>query len=276
MVLELKTEIIYGPVRSRRLGRSLGINLLPARHKVCSFDCVYCQYGWSAAACPSEGGTLRSKMPSVEEIVVAVIRALQALDQKPAFLTFSGNGEPTLHPELPAIIDALLRLRDRLAPQARTAILSNATTLGDAEIRSALTRLDARIMKLDAGDEERFQAFNHPAAGVQLDRVLEGLAGLPDLTLQSLIASGAGGNDSPDHLEHWLQRVSELSPRSVQVYTLARPTAATDLRPAPPELLGSLARRLRRSGVNAEVFGNTAAPAVGEWPETVRAATLSC
>jgi wyosine [tRNA(Phe)-imidazoG37] synthetase (radical SAM superfamily) len=251
MLLELKPDITYGPVNSRRLGRSLGINLLPSRRKVCTFDCVYCQYGWTRCF---DIDTADYRLPEPEEVVAAVTEAISSLAEPPAWLTFSGNGEPTLHPRFAEMVDALLELRDRLVPQARTAILSNSSEVGNTDVRAALARLDARIMKLDAGDEATFRSYNRPAHRVRYEQVLDGLARLEDVTLQTLIASGPDGNDAPAHLEQWLERVTVLSPIDVQIYTLDRPVPATGLSSTAPEVLARLAEQLRGRGVPATVY----------------------
>jgi wyosine [tRNA(Phe)-imidazoG37] synthetase (radical SAM superfamily) len=251
MLLELKPDITYGPVSSRRLGRSLGINLLPSRTKVCTFDCVYCQYGWTRCF---EIDNVAFRLPTPEEMVAAVTKAITSQPEPPAWLTFSGNGEPTLHPRFAEMVDALLELRDRLVPQARTAILSNSTEVGDTGIRAALARLDARIMKLDAGDEATFMAYNRPAHRVKYEQVLDGLCQLGDVTVQTLVASGIDGNDDPAHLERLVECVSAISPSAVQIYTLDRPVPAACLYSAAPGLLSKLAEQLQSQGVQATVY----------------------
>jgi len=188
MLLELKEAVTYGPVNSRRLGRSLGINLFPGVRKVCTFDCLYCQYG-RAGSVPNVRSD-SSTLPSASEVATGVEVALRSPTDPPAYLTFSGNGEPSLHPDFPGIVEEILALRDRMIPTARVAILSNSSTVGCLRVREALRRLDVRIMKLDAGDEATFRRFNGPWAGLALDEVLTGLRALEDVTLQTLLASG--------------------------------------------------------------------------------------
>ncbi len=251
MTIELQRGIVYGPVASRRLGRSLGINLLPSRRKLCSFDCVYCQYGPTACA---TAAAVEDELPTVEQVTAAVESALARLSAPPAWLTFSGNGEPTLHPRFPAMVDAVVKLRDRVCPDARTAVLSCSTEVGRPEIRAALARLDARVMKLDVGNEAALSRFNRPAPGVTLAAILEGLRGLDDVTLQTLVAGGGEGNFEARALKAWLAVVADLAPARVQLYTLARSTAARDLAPVGRAQLEGLAATLRTAGVAAEVF----------------------
>jgi wyosine [tRNA(Phe)-imidazoG37] synthetase (radical SAM superfamily) len=220
MLLELQSNIIYGPVQSRRLGRSLGINALPPQVKVCTFDCLYCQYGRSAAYSPGKTG--KHNFPTVEEVLRALEQALKNLSQPPVYITFSGNGEPTLHPDFKEIVQGVRQVRETLSPTSRTAILSNSTTVNDAVTREALAMLDVCIMKLDAGTEEMFSRYNRPAKGITLAETVEELASLGKVSLQSLFTLGPEGNFTPDHLSHWVKQLKKISPRFVQVYTLAR------------------------------------------------------
>lgn len=220
MLLELQADIIYGPVQSRRLGRSLGVNALPPLVKICTFDCLYCQYG--RAAIHNTRETRKHNFPGKEEVLSALKLKLKKLLQPPVYITFSGNGEPTLHPDFKEIVEGVRQVRDELSPTSKTAILSNSTTVSDPITREALALLDVRIMKLEAGTEEMFSHYNRPAKGITLPETVEGLATLGEVSLQSLFTKGPEGNFSPDQLSHWLKQVKKISPLFVQVYTLAR------------------------------------------------------
>jgi wyosine [tRNA(Phe)-imidazoG37] synthetase (radical SAM superfamily) len=250
MLLTPKSTIVYGPVRSRRLGRSLGINLLPAGRKVCSFDCQYCQYGFAVpmTQAPSRG------FPAPAEVLATVETALAEQAEAPAWLTFSGNGEPTLHPRFAEIVDGIIALRDRLAPQARTAILSNSTRLPDDGIRHALARLDARIMKLDVGTEAGLRRFSQAAASLSLESIVDGLARLADVTLQTLFAGGPSGNLDAAEVTAWLAAVARIRPRAVQLYTLDREAPNAGLTRARAEELQDIRRRLAAHGIPATVY----------------------
>ena len=252
MLLDLQRNIIYGPVSSRRLGFSLGINLLPAAAKVCTFNCLYCQYGWTDFGALADPGALG--LPTAGEVVRALEDALRRLERPPAFITFSGNGEPTVHPEFARIAGEVAAVRDRLAPSARTAILSNSTTAGDAEVRKALSGLDVRIMKLDAGTAAGFRNYNQPAPGIELDSVVEGLRALGDVTLQALFTGGPRGNSAPDELAAWVRSVTSLAPRTVQIYSLARGYPSGDIQPLDHAELESIGRRLAAAGTASEVY----------------------
>lgn len=252
-LLPLKEHIIYGPVRSRRLGRSLGINLLPPNEKWCTFDCLYCQYGLTSGA---QGGADENKraVPSIEKVVQAVEAALRELDEPPAYLTFSGNGEPTLHPDFPRIVEAVRKLRDRLVPDAKTALLSNSSRAGEAAIRAAISRLDRPILKLDAGNEIVFRSFNRPKAGIRYDDIIAGLEAMRGITMQSLFCAGPQGNLEEAHIADWIDKVKQIQPRDVQIYTISRPVPTKALAQAPAAAMLGIRDRLQRAGISAEVF----------------------
>jgi wyosine [tRNA(Phe)-imidazoG37] synthetase (radical SAM superfamily) len=256
MILELKKGLTYGPVRSRRLGASLGINLFPGDTKRCPFDCVYCQYGWTkGAAARLNPGTV--VLPTPAEVEKAVVRAIEGLPAPPAYLTFSGNGEPTLHPDFPEMIDRVNDVRTRFGGGLRTALLSNSARVTDPDIRIALARLDVRIMKLDCGTEGVFRRYNRPAPGITLEAIAEGLRTLAEkapLIIQSLVAGGGAGNLDEAEAPAWIERLVTIRPAAVQLYTLARGCPSDDLVPAPEGALRELAAKARARGVPATVF----------------------
>ena len=252
MLLDLQDGIIYGPVNSRRLGRSLGINILPAGKKVCPFDCVYCQYGWT------QEHLLRAKpnpgLPSILDVREAVEKALLTLEKPPAYITFSGNGEPTLHPDFPRIAEEVTALRNTLAPRAKTAILSNSALASSESVRDALTRLDVRIMKLDCGTPEMFKRYNRPCPGVRLDDITLGLSRMPDAYIQTLFSTGQSGNLNPQNVSAWIDRLKNIRPLSVQLYTLDRGFPAKNLKPADKEDLNRVKIKVEKAGIPADVF----------------------
>jgi wyosine [tRNA(Phe)-imidazoG37] synthetase (radical SAM superfamily) len=255
MLLDLQDGIIYGPVRSRRLGRSLGINILPAGRKVCSFDCLYCQYGFSQGKTREEAGKEGHVLPTVSEVLGAVERAVLTLYPPASYLTFSGNGEATLHPGFKEIVLGLREIRDRLCPSSKTAILSNSTTVNDPLIREALALLDVRIMKLDAGTEEMFAHYNRPAKGITLEDTVAGLAVLKNVTIQSLFTKGGEGNFTPEHLNAWVEQIKKISPLFVQLYTLDRESPTTSLIPVDKSELLHIQSLLERENIASGVFG---------------------
>ena len=174
----LQQGIIYGPLKSRRLGRSLGINLLPTAFKLCSLNCSYCQHGWTKELTNS-AEKHRGYLPSILEIEQELYKALNRFRELD-YITLSGNGEPTLHPDFPEIIDAIFEIKEKLMPNIGIAILSNSTTCWQPKIRQALTRIELPIMKLDVGNQASFKKMNHGPAPVTFDKILDGLKSLSD------------------------------------------------------------------------------------------------
>ena len=255
--LSLQSGIIYGPVRSRRLGLSLGINLLPSRYKLCSFNCLYCQYGRTPN--PTINLTYQTKdLPRPNEVSEALEKSLHRMMKertKIDAITFSGNGEPTLHPELAEIIEAAKILRDRYLPQVKLAILSNSSTVSRKEVREALEMLDLRVMKLDAGSEDLIRQLNGPASPFYLGEIVAGLKELREVILQSLFVQGRVTNSDPDSVALWLEKVRDIQPVLVQVYTLDRVPAERRLWKVSIPTLQWIARQVRwRAGVEAEVY----------------------
>jgi wyosine [tRNA(Phe)-imidazoG37] synthetase (radical SAM superfamily) len=259
MLLGLKKSIIYGPVHSRRLGTSLGINVLPLERKTCQFDCLYCQYGWTGAHI-AETRDSGLSFPAADEVGDSLAQALPGLVDdplRPGYLTFSGHGEPTLHPEFDRIVDRVIAVRDERMPEAMTAILSNSALVTRIPVRKALLRLDHRIMKLDCGSPEVFKRFNRPCRGVHLDDITEGLAGLArraPLTIQTLFCSGKGGNDHPRNIREWRERLRYIHPAFVQIYSLDRPFPAPDLVPVLQDMLALLKIQCEEEGIPAGIF----------------------
>ena len=253
-VLKLKNGIIYGPVMSRRFGPSLGINLLPESRKACSFDCVYCHCGWTEYH-SSNASKIARFFPSLMEIESAVVDAIE-LERGAELnaLTFSGNGEPTLHPRFAEVVDSVLMIRDRALPGVAVQVLSNSTTLYRRRVVEALGRLDRRVMKLDAGTEELFAAINRPAEGVELENIVDGLSKLEDVTIQTAFMAGSVDNSGDEAVEAWIDKLRRIQPSAVQIYTIDRPPADEDLERVPRQRLESIAEDVRRAGFEAEVF----------------------
>lgn len=254
--VSLQSGIVYGPVPSRRLGLSLGINLLPTAYKLCSFNCIYCQYGWTKNA-RMRAGRL-DELPSVREVAMAVESSLAAVsrDHKSIdSITICGNGEPTLYPALADVIVALRMLRDRYQPQARVSILSNSSTVGNPAVRATLDLLDLKIMKFDAGSEEMFRQLNHPAAPIYMGEIVAGLKQLKDIYLQSLFVQGRVTNADRDSVSLWCEKVREIHPLGVQVYTLDREPADRRIARVSLPTLQWIADEVRwRAQVPAEVY----------------------
>lgn len=253
----MQPGIVYGPVRSRRLGLSLGINILPSGYKLCSFNCLYCQYGWTSKPTLNLTHQIQD-LPRPEEVSAALEKYLQQMTRqriKLDSITFSGNGEPTLHPNLAGIIAEAKNLRNQYAPSVKLAILSNSSTVRKKEVREALDMLDLKVMKLDAGREDLIRRLNAPAHPFYLGEIIAGLKRLQNLTLQSLFVQGRITNSDPDSVHEWVEMVKVIQPELVQVYTLDRVPAERRLckvNRATLEWIASLVRW--RAAVPAEVY----------------------
>jgi wyosine [tRNA(Phe)-imidazoG37] synthetase (radical SAM superfamily) len=254
--ISLQQGIVYGPVQSRRLGVSLGINLLPMEYKLCSFNCVYCQYGWTKKALLAPARLV--SLPSVDEVTAAVETALAEICRNHKTIesiTICGNGEPTLYPALADVIVAVTKLRDRYQPRARVAILSNSSTVGNPAVRAALELLDLKIMKFDAGSEEMFRQLNHPTAPVYMGEIIAGLKQLKDCYLQSCFVQGRVTNADPDSVAMWIEKIREIHPLAVHIYSLDREPADKRIESVGLTTLQWIANEVRwRAGVQAEVF----------------------
>lgn len=248
-ILPLESGIIYGPLYSRRLDRSLGVNLLPTDYKLCSFDCVYCHYGRTQIKTLAPAGY---DFPSVPRVLKAIQKALGRYPNVP-YLTFSGNGEPTLHPHFPEIVAGILRLRPMLAPDLKLAIFSNATTLTRPKVRETLQHFDAPILKLDAGDPATFAAVNRPAPAIELADIIAGMQEIPNLVVQSVLidsAEGEASNIHPTALEAWIAALAALQPRHVQIYSTDYPVPDEGVERVPPYRLEEIAAQVHeRTGL---------------------------
>ncbi|WP_418991673.1 radical SAM protein [Alistipes sp.] len=249
-------DIIFGPVRSRRLGLSLGVNLLPAESKLCSFDCIYCECGWNADHPSPRRFNARQEVRTQLE---AALRRLVSAGTPPDVITFAGNGEPTLHPDFETIIGDTLALRDALCPSARVSVLSNATQLHREEVRRALGRVDNPILKLDSAFDATVRRMNNPQnPAYSVRRVAEQLKGLDGMILQTMFLRGECGgeridNTTEEEVAAWLDLVREIAPRQVMVYSLDRDTPCRTLEKVPREELQRIAARVEALGIPCSV-----------------------
>ena len=237
--------IINGPVRSRRLGVSLGLNLIPLHSKLCTFDCPYCECGRNT---PKAAG---SRWPSPDLVADALRKKLEHMETPPDYITFAGNGEPTMHPRFPQVVERALEVRAALAASARLCVMSNGLSAGRPAIRAALDRLDERLMKLDPGPAAEVSGVAYDRA-----RVVEDLRALADVIVQAMVVEGPGySGTSEEAVEEWLRALARLQPKAVQVYSIARPPAdarVTRVARARLEAIAARARTVVRGKV--EVF----------------------
>lgn len=251
-------DVIFGPVNSRRLGSSLGINLLPLHRKYCSFNCIYCECGWTK---PSDG-TL-PELPSRGQVAQFLEQRLITLKEGgrvPDSLTYAGNGEPTLHPEFSGIVDDTIALRDRYFPGAKVSVLSNACKTGDPEVFGALLKIDNNIQKLDAGSERFFQLVNQPVSAMSLDTLVKNLKKFNGkVIIQTLFLRGNRNGEVIDNtLEAevlpWLDHVTKICPSMVMIYPIDRATPARGLEQVSRPELERIAAQVRQAGIRAEVY----------------------
>ncbi|MDR3351342.1 MAG: radical SAM protein [Prevotellaceae bacterium] len=247
MATTLFHNIIFGPIQSRRLGVSLGVNLLPAHGKWCNFDCIYCECGWNA------GRRSDRRLPARKQVRDALQDKLQSMQQRntlPDAITFSGNGEPTLHPQFAEIMDDTIALRNRLAPHTKICVLSNATNLGDDRVFHALQKTDKPILKMDAAIESSARRINQPQGGYAIARVVEQLQRFKgQFTLQTLFLRGSFDgvrfdNSAPGEVEKWLEAVRQTRPREIMLYTINRDTPAQTLQKLTKEELLAIAQKV--------------------------------
>lgn len=222
-------NIVYGPIHSRRLGLSLGVNILPAVGKLCNFDCIYCECGWN------RDGISNGVFPTVTAFETALRRALEKMAKGGTALdsiTFSGNGEPTLHPHFPEMVDITLALRDELAPSAKVTVFSNATTCGKPAVLAALKKVDNPVMKIDAPTGELAAHINKPSCNYDPATVADNLMAFDgDFILQTMfLRSDDFDSASPEVLSRWMEIVRKLHPREIMAYSIDRETPQKALR----------------------------------------------
>ncbi len=244
---------IFGPIHSRRLGISLGINLQPADGKVCTFDCIYCECGYNADRRPT------LPRPTREQVAAALekkLREMAAEGQHPDVLTFAGNGEPTSHPHFAEIIGDTIRLRDALCPGAKVSVLSNSTMIHRPEVRDALMRVDNNILKLDTVDAAYINKVDRPQQpSYSVDGIIKGLAAFHGhVIIQTMFMKGTmDGEDvnnvKEEYIGPWLEAVKRVRPQEVMVYTIDRETPDSELLKASPAELDAIRDRVIALGI---------------------------
>ncbi len=257
MATFLFDKIIFGPVKSRRLGVSLGINLLPTNVKVCSFDCIYCECGWTP-----KKYTEKAKLPKREEVrkkLEEKLTEMAARQKLPDVITFAGNGEPTMHPEFTGIINDTVELRNRLSPNARIAVLSNATMLHKPDVFNALLKVDDNIQKLDSAFPLTIEIMDCPHGNFDLEKVVDQLISFKGkITIQTMFIKGhfkgkTIDNTTENEISAWLALLKKIKPAQVMIYTIARDTPLESIERISLAKLKSIAETVERAGIPSQV-----------------------
>lgn len=246
-------SIVYGPIRSRRLGVSLGVNLMPTTAKLCTFDCVYCECGWNQPVS-------HPQLPTREQVRAALEYQLSTLDVQPDVITFSGNGEPTLHPDFLGIIQDTCALRDQYCPNAKVSVLSNSTQLGRKDVVAALLLCDNRILKLDSAIDTTMQLIDKPvnqhltvAQIIQWLSLFEGYFTLQTCFLRGEYEGKVIDNTTREELDAWYQAVNIIQPKQVMIYVIDRATPLQTLSKVPADVMEAIAAPLREKGIDVIV-----------------------
>ena len=249
------SDIVFGPIHSRRLGSSLGINLLPGYGKLCDFDCIYCECGWNR-----DGRTVNPELPSADDVRTALEAKLKELSASGVgvdSITFSGNGEPTLNPQFPEIVERVLKLRDIYIPLAKVSVFSNATMIGDVRIREALKKVDNPILKIDACSDAGVFAVNRPSGKYSLDEVVRNMKYFEgEFILQTMfLRYGETDLTHGECLGKWMDLVREVRPREIMAYTIDRETPEKNLSRCTAAEIGQYVEPLRQEGFHIQIRG---------------------
>lgn len=257
MSTALFDKIIFGPIHSRRLGLSLGVNLLPTDNKLCSFNCIYCECGWGHKG-------VKPRFNPRDEVRMLLRKKLQEMVAEgtpPDVITFAGNGEPTMHPEFAAIIDDTIATRNEICPAAKISVLSNATQIGRESVRQALEKVDNNILKLDSAFDETVKLIDEPngnytvAKTVELMKLFNGHLIIQTMFLRGEYNGQTVDNTTEKEVSAWLALVKEIAPRQVMIYTIDRDTPAKNLRKVSVDDLKKIAARVEALGIECSVAG---------------------
>ena len=244
----LYSSPIFGPIHSRRLGISLGINLMPSDGKVCSFDCIYCECGFNKDFRPT------LPRPTREEVANALegkLKEMSAEGVRPDVLTFAGNGEPTGHPHFAEIIDDTIAIRDKYCPEAKVSVLSNATFIGREAVHEALMKVDNNILKLDTVNADYINKVDRPVGKYSVEDIVKGIASFGGHAIvQTMFMKGEGvDNTGEEFVAPWLEAIRLINPSQVMIYTIDRETPDKSLKKATPEELNAIRDRVIALGI---------------------------
>lgn len=256
----LYDSIVYGPVSSRRFGVSLGINVLPEDTTFCSFDCIYCEAGWNNIKANGHAKQLFHKRDDIIDSLKSRLTDLKERHLMPESITFSGNGEPTMHPEFAQVLKDVKNIRDLYAPKAAVTVLSNSTTLDNVEVFESLSNIENNIMKLDAGSEYLFKLINQPNGNIDLSDIINNLKRFQgNLFIQSMFLKGihrglAIDNTTDQEVNQWLSHIKTINPKGVMLYSIDRPTPNHTIEKIPYAQLEEIAKRVQELGIDATSY----------------------
>lgn len=249
--IPLQKKIVYGPILSRRLGWSLGVNILSPYQKICSFDCVYCQYGPTHLLSSDPQAHVFYSVAEIEREVVQAIATVKRIDH----VTLSGNGEPTLHPNFYEIVQLLRTIIGREKPDARLAIFSNSTRLDKKVVKNGVALIDEPILKMDTAIQEEFLRINHPAVQVPVENIIAQLASFNNPIIQTLFLGGEEGNSSVESIESWMNALWQIQPKKVHIYSVDYEFSGTRYRRLKPsELIQIEDQAKKRTGIEIIPF----------------------
>ena len=252
MATFLFDNIIFGPVKSRRLGNSLGVNLLPVNAKFCSFNCVYCECGWNSK-------DVKIELPRLDDIVPVMEKYFSENKQPLDVITFAGNGEPTINPDFPEIVAETVRLRDKYLPNVKISVLTNASNLGNEKVVAALKMIDEPILKVDTFIQSDFELINQPASGLSIATIVDNIVSnfehpiIQTMFLRGNINGTFFDNTTDDSLRVYFETLKRLNPLQVMVYSIARETPLSGLQPVAPDELENIGAKIRSLGFNVLV-----------------------
>ena len=256
--MPLFTTTIFGPIHSRRLGVSLGVNLMPNDGKICSFDCLYCEAGYNSQGAGTSG------LPSVEIVgrdLEAKLREMKEAGEPLDVITFSGNGEPTLHPEFPEVVDEMIRLRDKYYPEAKISVLTNSTRIFDPKIAEALKKVDNNILKLDSAIEDTMRFIDRPNNPLfTTERLIESLKQFEGQgIIQTMLLRGEHDgrkvdNTTPEEIDALIRAYKAIKPKEVMIYSIDRPTPEKNLKKVEREELLKISEKIKNAGIPVQPF----------------------
>ncbi len=242
----LLPQLVFGPVDSRRFGRSLGINPFPPGEKICSFNCPYCECGWTNRHWVGvRKDVVWPSVASLMEEIRARLADFRASGERVDALTFAGNGEPTLHPDFPGLIEKIIMARDEFSPHTKIVVLTNASELHRPEIREALLRVDEACMKLDAVSAKVVREINRPHASLSMESIIAQIASFPSPHIQTMFVQGPCDNSGEEEVSLWMWALQRIKPVRVDVYSLDRSAPDPRLSKVPRERLDAIAARVR-------------------------------